>query len=49
MPLNKYFKGSGTKVMGALRKTYGEEKGKNVFYALANKKHQTPKNKTKKK
>ncbi len=38
MPLSKYFKGKGEKVMGALRKTYGPEEGKHVFYALANKK-----------
>jgi hypothetical protein len=43
MPISKYFKGSGEKVMKAITKTYGKKKGKNVFYALANKKKQTPK------
>ena len=38
MPLSKYFKGKGEKVMGALKKTYGDEKAKKVFYAMANKK-----------
>lgn len=37
MPLSKYFKGSGKKVMGSLRKQYGPKEGKKVFYALANK------------
>jgi len=37
MPLSKYFKGKGEKVMGILKKTYGTEKGKKVFYALNNK------------
>jgi len=41
MPLSKYFKGKGEKVMSAIKKTYGTEKGKKVFYALANKKKQT--------
>lgn len=37
MPLSKYFKGSGEKVMSSMKKEYGEEKGKQVFYATANK------------
>jgi hypothetical protein len=37
MPLNKYFKGSGEKVMHAMQKEYGDTKGKKVFYATANK------------
>jgi len=37
MPISKYFKGSGEKVMGAIQKTYGKKEGKKVFYALANK------------
>jgi hypothetical protein len=37
MPLSKYFKGSGEKVMTSMRKEYGDKKGKSVFYALANK------------
>ncbi len=43
MPLSKYFKGKGEKVMGSLRKQYGPEKGKKVFYALANKKKKNDK------
>jgi hypothetical protein len=38
MPLNKYFKGKGEKVMNAMKKQYGDKKGKQVFYATSNKK-----------
>ena len=38
MPLSKYFKGKGEKVMEAMKKQYGDKKGKQVFYATANKK-----------
>ena len=38
MPLSKYFKGSGEKVMKSMKKQYGAKKGKQVFYATANKK-----------
>ena len=37
MPLSKYFKSSGKKVMSSMKKQYGDEKGKSVFYATANK------------
>lgn len=37
MPLSKYFHGSGEKVMKSMKKTYGSEKAKEVFYATANK------------
>jgi len=37
MPLSKYFKGKGEKVMSNMKKEYGEEKGKSVFYATVNK------------
>lgn len=37
MPINKYFKGKGEKVMANMKSEYGEEKGENVFYATANK------------
>lgn len=37
MPLSKYFSGHGEKVMSSMRKTYGAEKAKKVFYATANK------------
>jgi hypothetical protein len=33
MPLNK----KGKKIMSAMKKSYGAEKGKQVFYASANK------------
>ena len=38
MPLSKYFKGKGEKVMKAMKEQYGEKKGKQVFYATSNKK-----------
>lgn len=37
MPLDKYFKGKGEKVMAAMKKQYGDKKAKKVFYATANK------------
>ena len=37
MPLEKYFKGHGREVMSNMKKEYGEKKGKQVFYATANK------------
>lgn len=42
MPLDKYFSGSGEKVMHAMKKTYGKDKGKQVFYATANKQDKKP-------
>lgn len=41
MPLNSYFKGHGNEVMSNMQKEYGD-RGKNVFYALANKKGLKP-------
>lgn len=38
MPLSHYYDGKGEKVMSAMQKQYGEKKGKEVFYATANKK-----------
>jgi len=38
MPLSNYFKGKGSSVMESMQKEYGEEKGKKVFYATAQKK-----------
>jgi hypothetical protein len=38
MPISEYYKGSGEKVMASMKERYGEEKGKRVFYATANKK-----------
>ena len=37
MPLSKYFKGGGEKVMKNMKKEYGSKKGTQVFYATANK------------
>lgn len=37
MPLDKYFKGYGKKVMSNMKKEYGDKKGKKVFYATKNK------------
>lgn len=37
MPVNKYYKGHGSKVMKGMKEKYGEKKGKEVFYATANK------------
>ena len=38
MPVSKYYGGHGTKVMKAMTKEYGgAKKGKQVFYATANK------------
>lgn len=38
MPISEYFSGKGKKVMDKMSKQYGEKKGKQVFYATANKK-----------
>ena len=35
MPLNKYFKGKGEKVMANMQREYGAEQGKQVGYATA--------------
>lgn len=37
MPISKYYKGHGTKVMKAMKEEYGDKKGESVFYATANK------------
>jgi len=37
MPLSKYFKGHGEEVMDSMQKSYSAKKGKQVFYATANK------------
>lgn len=42
MPLSKYYKGHGDKVMANMQKEYGDKKGKSVFYATANKMGLTP-------
>jgi hypothetical protein len=42
MPIGKYFKGEGDKVMNDMKDRYGEDKGKQVFYATANKNGMKP-------
>lgn len=37
MPVKRYYKGRGTKVMKAMKKRYGKTKGKRIFYATARK------------
>lgn len=37
MPIQEYFGGHGRKVMASMKKTYGPEKAKSVFYATENK------------
>jgi len=41
MPISKYFEGSGRRVMRDMTKRYGRKKGKQVFYATANKRGMT--------
>lgn len=42
MPVSKYYKGHGKEVMADMEKRYGDKKGKQVFYATANKRGLTP-------
>lgn len=37
MPIGKHYRGHGSEVMASMRKTYGPEKAKRVFYATENK------------
>lgn len=37
MPVNAYYKGHGSEVMANMTSEYGAKKGKQVFYATANK------------
>ena len=37
MPISRYYGGHGEKVMHSMKEQYGEEKGKRIFYATANK------------
>lgn len=39
MPVSEYYKGSGDKVMRSMQSRYGDKKGKQVFYATANKRN----------
>ena len=42
MPISKYFSGHGDEVMKNMSKSYGKTKGKQVFYAVANKNKMKP-------
>ena len=42
MPLTKYYEGHGKKVMASMKKQHGPEKGKQAFYATANKRGENP-------
>jgi len=42
MPLSKHYKGKGREVMAKMKKQYGGEKGKRVFYATENKRKNNP-------
>ena len=42
MPFSKYFSGKGKKVMSNMQEQYGDNKGKQVFYATANKNGMKP-------
>lgn len=42
MPVGKYFEGKGEKVMRDMTSRYGAKKGKQVFYATANKRNLKP-------
>lgn len=48
MPIHKYFKGDGSKVMKSMKKEYGTKKGKQVFYATAHKMDLMPSDEAKK-
>ena len=41
MPIEKYYGGRGREVMARMRREYGPVKGKEVFYATANKRKKT--------
>jgi len=43
VPLSKYFRGSGSRVMESMKDRYGAEKGERIFYATATKKGMKPK------
>lgn len=42
MPIGSYYRGHGSEVMASMTSKYGAEKGKQVFYATANKKGMKP-------
>lgn len=37
MPIDAYYRGSGSQVLATMREKYGNAKGTSVFYATANK------------
>lgn len=37
MPLDKYYKGKGERVMAEMKREYGDKEGERAFYATANK------------
>ena len=41
-PLAKYFRGKGEQVLGDMKDKYGDDKGKQVFYATAEKRGMKP-------
>lgn len=43
MPISKYFKGEGEKVMADMKRRYKGKKAERVFYATANVKKMKPK------
>lgn len=43
MPIDRYYKGEGSKVMSSMKKRYGDKEGERVFYATANAKGMKPK------
>ena len=45
MPVSEYYKGKGRKVMHDMMDRYGVKKGKEVFYATANKRGLKPRKK----
>lgn len=45
MPVASYYGGHGRKVMRDMKKRYGKEHGKEVFYATLNKREQEKKRK----
>ncbi len=47
VPVERYYNGHGNEVMSNMKKEYGDKKGKEVFYATANKKKQKPKESSK--
>jgi hypothetical protein len=44
MPLAKYFRGKGEQVLSDMQDRYGDDKGKKVFYATAEKRGMKPSN-----